>query len=125
VARASNPEIGTRTRCLRYETPSSWCRVGGIKRLKPEKLQADWFLVPVQKLLCHFVVGLLPTEADRDAALRQRVCPVSGEALGSKGPGVKMLIGEFPLYLCREGCIDAVRQSPDKYLPQPHLPAAR
>jgi hypothetical protein len=70
----------------------------------------------------RYVVRVLPTKADTDAALRQRICPVDGDVLGSRGPAVKVLIGEYPLYLCSEDCIAAVRESPEKYLP-PQMPA--
>jgi hypothetical protein len=66
-----------------------------------------------------YVVQVLATEAvDLEGVRRQQICRVSGDRLGSKGPVVKVLIGDFPLYLCCEKCIDAVRQSPDCYLPQ-------
>jgi hypothetical protein len=63
-----------------------------------------------------YVAQVLPTEADRRGITRQQVCPVSGDVLGSQGPVIKVLIGEFPLYLSSKGCIEAVRQSPDRYL---------
>jgi hypothetical protein len=61
---------------------------------------------------------------DRRRAAQQRVCPVSGDVLGSKGPMVKVLIGEHPLYLCSKDCIVAVKQSPEKYLPPVNPPTA-
>ena len=51
--------------------------------------------------------------------MRQRVCPVSGQVLGSRGPVVKLYIADYPLYLSGEDCIAAVKQSPEKYLPHP------
>ncbi len=69
-----------------------------------------------------YVAQAALTEADRDAVLRQRVCPVSGDVLGTKGRAVKVLIGEVPIYVCCKDCIRAVRQAPDQYLPRP--PAA-
>jgi hypothetical protein len=70
-----------------------------------------------------YVAQVLPMEElDRDGAMRQRVCPVSGDVLGNKGPIVKVYIGEYPLYLCCAGCIAAVRQSPDRFLPQSAVP---
>jgi hypothetical protein len=66
-----------------------------------------------------YVAHVLLTEADRDAVARQRVCPVSGTVLGSTGQVVKLLIGDYPLYVADERCIAAVRQGPERYLPQP------
>ena len=61
-------------------------------------------------------------KADAAAVARQRVCPVSGDVLGSRGRVVKVLIGEYPLYLCDEECLPAVRQEPQKFLPPPNRP---
>ena len=63
-----------------------------------------------------YIVQVLATESDRDGIVRQRICPVSGDVLGGKGPVVKLLIGEYPIYLCCKDCIEAVKQAPDKYL---------
>ncbi len=72
-----------------------------------------------------YVAEVALTEADRAGVLRQRVCPVSGDVLGSKGRIVKLLIGEVPLYVCSQDCLRAIRQSPQQYLPHPPLaPAA-
>jgi len=71
-----------------------------------------------------YVAHVEATEADRNRMAQQRVCPVSGDALGSKGQTVKILVGEHPLYLCSKECIVAVKRSPEKYLPQPKPPAA-
>ena len=38
--------------------------------------------------------------------------------LGSRGPAVKLYIADFPLYVVAEDCIAAVRESPEKFLPQ-------
>ena len=65
-----------------------------------------------------YIMQVLATEADREGIVRQRICPVSGDVLGSKGPVVKLLIGDYPLYLCCKDCIEAVKQTPDKYLRQ-------
>ncbi len=64
-----------------------------------------------------YVARVLLTEADRDGVARQRVCPVSGQMLGVKGPIIKLYIGDYPLYLSGEDCIAAVNESPEKYLP--------
>ena len=65
-----------------------------------------------------YVARVLPTEADRDGVMRQKFCPVSGQMLGGNGPVIKLYIGDQALYLSEEDCIAAVRQAPEKYLPQ-------
>ena len=66
-----------------------------------------------------YVAQVLPTQADRADILRQRVCPVTGEVLGSRGPVAKLLVGDYPLYLASEDSIEAVKQTPERFLPRP------
>jgi len=70
-----------------------------------------------------YVARVQLTEADRQGLARQPVCPVARVPLGSRGPMVKLYIGDYPLYLSGEDCIRAVKDAPDKYAPAP--PAAR
>ena len=63
-----------------------------------------------------YVAQVLTTDADRGPIAQQRVCPVDALALGSKGPVVKLLIGDYPLYVCSKDCIPAVRQTPEKFI---------
>ncbi|MGA2032330.1 MAG: hypothetical protein ABSG68_08755 [Thermoguttaceae bacterium] len=64
-----------------------------------------------------YVAQVALAEADRGKVARQAICPVSGHPLGSNGQVVKLLIGEYPLYLCSEKCIAAVKQAPERYVP--------
>ena len=66
-----------------------------------------------------YVARVSLTQADRDGVMRQRVCPVSGQMLGTRGPIIKLYLADFPLYLSGEDCIAAVQQAPDKYSPRP------
>jgi hypothetical protein len=72
-----------------------------------------------------YVAQVLVTAADRQSIARQRVCPVNGEALGSRGPVIKVLVGEYPLYLCCDECMAAVERAPERFLPRsaPGVPA--
>ncbi len=56
------------------------------------------------------------SEPDRSAALKQAVCPVSREALGSMGTPVKVTVGNRDVFLCCAGCEAQLRQDPDRYL---------
>jgi hypothetical protein len=70
-----------------------------------------------------YIAQALLTEADRDAIVRQRVCPVSGIPLSSRGQVVKLYVAEFPLFLSGEDCIAAVTETPQKFVPQaPPMP---
>jgi YHS domain-containing protein len=55
-------------------------------------------------------------EADRAAAMAQKVCPVSGEALGSMGTPIKVTVEGRDVYLCCESCRDMLLADPEKYL---------
>ena len=55
-------------------------------------------------------------EADRTAALAQKVCPVSDEALGSMGTPIKVKVGDREVFICCESCRDGLLAEPEKYL---------
>ena len=50
-------------------------------------------------------------QADRDRLAKQQVCPVTGARLGSMGMPIKVLVGDDPLYLCCEACIERVKDN--------------
>jgi len=54
--------------------------------------------------------------ADEQAvAVKQKICPVSGEPLGSMGMPYKMTVKGRTVYLCCSGCEDEMKTSADKY----------
>jgi Cu(I)/Ag(I) efflux system membrane fusion protein len=55
-------------------------------------------------------------EADRKLALAQRICPVTGAALGSMGVPVKITLRSQPVFLCCKGCMGKAKRSPDEML---------
>jgi Cu(I)/Ag(I) efflux system membrane fusion protein len=55
-------------------------------------------------------------EADRKLALAQRICPVTGAALGSMGVPVKITLRGQTVFLCCQGCIGKAKRSPDEML---------
>ena len=52
---------------------------------------------------------------DRALAEKQKVCPVGGDLLGSMGAPIKLIVEGRELFICCEGCEDAVRENPEKY----------
>lgn len=46
----------------------------------------------------------------------QRLCPVTGEELGSMGRPIPVNVRGRTIYVCCEPCVNAVRRDPDKYL---------
>jgi hypothetical protein len=56
------------------------------------------------------------SDADRAAADKQRVCPVSGAVLGSMGTPYKVTVKDQTVFLCCPGCEKTIMKDPDKYL---------
>jgi hypothetical protein len=54
--------------------------------------------------------------ADRAAAQRQKVCPVTGKPLGSMGTPPKLTVRGRTFYLCCDGCNGAVEADPERVL---------
>jgi hypothetical protein len=53
---------------------------------------------------------------DRTLAVKQKFCPVSGEALGKMGVPLKMEVKGQTVFLCCAGCKEKLLASPDEYL---------
>jgi Cu(I)/Ag(I) efflux system membrane fusion protein len=53
---------------------------------------------------------------DREQALAQRLCPVSGEPLGSMGVPIKVVLKGHPTFLCCKGCENQAKSNPDRFL---------
>ena len=49
-------------------------------------------------------------------AEEQRVCPVTGMALGSMGAPIKVIVRGRAVFLCCEGCRKSLLAEPTKYL---------
>ena len=52
---------------------------------------------------------------DRDAAEKQRTCPVSDELLGAMGKPYKITVQDQTVFLCCPSCEEQFRKNPDKY----------
>lgn len=56
-------------------------------------------------------------EPDRQLALRQKYCPVTGNPLGSMGVPVKVVLrGNQTVFLCCRGCVGKAKRDPDATL---------
>ncbi|MBX9622638.1 MAG: efflux RND transporter periplasmic adaptor subunit [Gemmataceae bacterium] len=53
---------------------------------------------------------------DRKLAEKQRLCPVSGERLGSMGVPVKLTVGGKEAFVCCKGCTKSVEAKPQEML---------
>ncbi len=56
------------------------------------------------------------SDADRVAALAQKVCPVSDKPIGSMGKPPRITVVGQEVFLCCGGCEDALREDASKYL---------
>jgi len=55
-------------------------------------------------------------EADRALAVKQKICPVTGEPLGPMGKPVKVEVKGRTVFLCCAGCEEDLKKEPDKHL---------
>ena len=60
-------------------------------------------------------IAQLPQE-DQEAARQQKICPVSGEPLGSMGTPQKVEVNGQTVFICCSGCEEPLKEDPDKYL---------
>lgn len=65
-------------------------------------------------LILSHLNNLAPS--DRELALHQEVCPITGEALGSMGVPVKIMVLGEPVFLCCRGCESEAVAHPDQTL---------
>ncbi len=56
------------------------------------------------------------TASDKDLAAKQKICPVTGKALGSMGPPVRLVVENKDVMICCDGCAEALQSNPKKYL---------
>jgi hypothetical protein len=60
---------------------------------------------------------------DRQAAVAQRVCPVTGEPLGSMGKPIKVTQGDRHLFVCCAGCEEEAKAKFDEFYAQLNPPS--
>jgi YHS domain-containing protein len=60
-------------------------------------------------------VPLSETQLVAAAVARQKICPVSGKALGSMGEAIAVDVDGQTVYVCCAGCVNAVKSNPAKY----------
>lgn len=64
------------------------------------------------------------SDADREAALAQKICPVTEEGLGTMGPPIKVSVEGRDVFICCAGCREPLLEDPAKYLANLETPAA-
>jgi hypothetical protein len=53
---------------------------------------------------------------DREHALKQKVCPVSGYVLGEMGAPIKLTVKGHDVFICCPSCEEPLMEDPDQYL---------
>jgi Cu(I)/Ag(I) efflux system membrane fusion protein len=81
---------------------------------EPARKQPATNSVPPAKSVLPDLLKLPP--ADRDLAVRQKICPVTEEPLGSMGVPVKLVVEGKTVFLCCKGCERELRANAKKYL---------
>lgn len=59
-------------------------------------------------------IAKLP-QADQASALAQQMCPVTKQKLGSMGRPIRVAVAGRSLWVCCQGCVDAVKSNPGQY----------
>jgi hypothetical protein len=52
---------------------------------------------------------------DREAALAQKICPVSDQALGSMGKPIKVTVEGQDVFVCCAGCVEELKNNFAEY----------
>lgn len=60
-------------------------------------------------------IALLPA-SEQSVAIRQKTCPVTGGPLGSMGKPILVSVAGRSIYVCCQGCVSTLQESPEKYL---------
>jgi hypothetical protein len=60
--------------------------------------------------------GRAPAANAPATAKRQTICPVTGQKLGSMGRPIPVSANGETIYVCCQGCVEAVQAEPAKYL---------
>lgn len=63
------------------------------------------------------------SQDDRELAAAQKICPVSGEPLGSMGTPIKVTVGDRSLFVCCSGCEEEARKNFDQLYVKATSPA--
>lgn len=94
-----------------------------LSRIAGRQVEIDFQLVGVPEAgrapLRFRHAAMVPMAKQQLAAAaiaEQKVCPVSGEPLGSMGEPIAVEVGGKTVYVCCKGCIDAVKANPAKYV---------
>lgn len=72
-------------------------------------------VIPAELVEYKETIQKLP-EGEWAAVYKQKICPVSGGALGAMGIPIKVTIEGRDVYICCESCRKPLEEDPEKYL---------
>jgi YHS domain-containing protein len=81
----------------------------------PEAPSATATAIPPELIEFKETIQKLP-EDEWAAVYKQKICPVSGGALGAMGTPIKVAVEGRDVYICCEGCRKSLEADPEKYL---------
>lgn len=84
---------------------------------------ATQFTVPLTFTKAVELAVAKATPADQRAVEALKVCPVSGEDLGSMGGPLKVTRGDQSTFICCKGCLKQLKANPSKYFASANTPA--
>ena len=90
-----------------------------LSKIPDGRMQTEFSIsgIPGQSQPAQFAQRFHVTRtADELAIAQQKICPVSGKALGSMGAPPKVRIGERDVFVCCAGCTSRLKADPETYL---------
>lgn len=90
-----------------------------LSKVPDGRMQTEFSIsgIPSQSQPARFAQKFYITRSAAEVAIaQQRICPVSGNALGSMGAPPAVRIGDRDVYVCCADCTNALKADPQKYL---------
>ncbi|HSQ57086.1 MAG TPA: heavy metal-binding domain-containing protein [Gemmata sp.] len=103
--------------------PGQWVATAGAvlldaeTRLNPGVAASYFGAGPQSPTPHHSAPAGSPSAADdKELIAKQKICPVTGKALGSMGAPVKVIVDGRPVFICCDGCEDRLQEKKALYL---------
>ena len=93
-----------------------------LSKVPDDRMRTEFSIsgIPGQSQPARFAQKFRITRSAEEVAIaQQKVCPVSGKALGSMGAPPVVRIGDSDVYVCCAGCTNTLKADPQKYLARP------
>jgi len=116
------PELGLRPRLNRapLNQPPQFLSQPILSEPSLRPLAEQELIIPPKQ---KGIANLPP--AEQKVALKQRICPVTRDLLGSMGTPISVQVGGRSIYVCCQGCVETLLESPSQYLPKLQISAGR